>query len=482
MLGLCKCCSLFNNKANNDQNNPDDEVSDQDDDKKTGGNNGGGESILEEKVALIAAAEEAELTSLVILQQPSSENRKLSADNFEEDSGTCVDTSNSSEMLDNIDRVQLTVSSVNSILPDLPEQDDDYDEDNDADDDDGDGAITSKKPLLLLASTLPLPASSSASLNVNGSLVAVTTIRPVTKTIPLVVSCTMQTSRLSRSAAAAAPVLTTASASTSNYSSTESVKPSALKKPRPHYSRQCSAPSSSSSVIVPTSSEASSRRNSGEDKQQSSSIQKKSRERSPCVSFDADVVYVESTSIRARSRSDASSRFKGKIAWLRDRRDAQKCTAATIDENEAALTPHRPRTRSDSRWIKINRKKAVEKEAKAFEWSIARSFGRFRQKYTTGRDPEQDPDDPESLGLIVQRSHSVSGLTKHEVEKVVSSKLKRHSSERGGGNSNIKKSVAFENGPSNWWTASMKLLFDKSKTKKTRHRHLSSDARNELKF
>ena len=58
--------------------------------------------------------------------------RKLSEDHshFEEDSGTCVDHSNSSEiMLDNlVDKVQLTVSSVNSILPDLPEQDDDCEE------------------------------------------------------------------------------------------------------------------------------------------------------------------------------------------------------------------------------------------------------------------------------------------------------------------------------------------------------------------
>ena len=66
----------------------------------------------------------------VTLEQPALQKlsdgfRKLS-DHFEEDSGTCVDHSNSSaEMLDNVDKVQLTVSSVNSILPDLPEIDDD---------------------------------------------------------------------------------------------------------------------------------------------------------------------------------------------------------------------------------------------------------------------------------------------------------------------------------------------------------------------
>ena len=54
----------------------------------------------------------------------------------------------------------------------------------------------------------------------------------------------------------------------------------------------------------------------------------KPREKSPCVSFDADVVYHVPEQglaasagaggvMRARSRSDASSRFKGTIAWLR---------------------------------------------------------------------------------------------------------------------------------------------------------------------
>ena len=76
----------------------------------------------------------------VILQEPIETN---SLDRLEEDSGTCVDASNSSaEMLDNIDKAQLTVSSVNSILPDLPEQED-YD-----DDDGGEINATDEIPLL----------------------------------------------------------------------------------------------------------------------------------------------------------------------------------------------------------------------------------------------------------------------------------------------------------------------------------------------
>ena len=74
----------------------------------------------------------------VILQEPIETN---SLDRLEEDSGTCVDASNSSaEMLDNIDKAQLTVSSVNSILPDLPEQED-YDDDEEIN-------ATDEKPLL----------------------------------------------------------------------------------------------------------------------------------------------------------------------------------------------------------------------------------------------------------------------------------------------------------------------------------------------
>ena len=79
----------------------------------------------------------------------------------------------------------------------------------------------------------------------------------------------------------------TSNSNSNHSSSTESVKPSALKKPKTSYTRQCSAPSSSSSVVIPSSSNTSSRRNSGEEKS------RKMREKSPCVSFDADVVYVE---------------------------------------------------------------------------------------------------------------------------------------------------------------------------------------------
>ena len=100
--------------------------------------------------------------------------------------------------------------------------------------------------------------------------------------------------------------------------SQRTIKPN-LKKPKVPYARQCSAPSSSSSSNVLIS-ENSSRRDSLE-------ISKKPREKSPCVSFDADVTistiknddHDQETDfpvpvMRSRSRSDASSRFKGWIS------------------------------------------------------------------------------------------------------------------------------------------------------------------------
>ena len=45
--------------------------------------------------------------------------------------------------------------------------------------------------------------------------------------------------------------------------------------------------------------------------------------------------------MRARSRSDASSRFKGKIAWLRDRRDLFR-TAAKIAEDGSVASSIQP--------------------------------------------------------------------------------------------------------------------------------------------
>ena len=186
--------------------------------------------------------------------------------------------------------------------------------------------------------------------------------------------------------------------------------------------------------------------------------------------------------MRVRSRSDASSRFKGKIAWLRDRRDQQKTTIVEDGDSGASGSgngfnsnagpkAHRPRTRSDSKWIKIMRKRSVEHQnndnKQPFEWP---RFLRQRSSVTKKEIPETEANKPE-----LERSASVAGLTNHEVDKV-SSNLKRRSSER-----TSKKSVAFESGGS-WWSSSMKLLFDKSKTNrsKPRRRHLSSDARNLL--
>lgn len=359
------------------------------------------------------------------IQETEEENRKLSEDHFEEDSGTCVDhnsASNSENMLDTIQnasdcKVQLTVSSVNSILPDLLEND--LEGVVNAEDD------HEKEPLL---------------------------IKHQPRTVPLVILAASKRQQV--------------------HSSIESVKKPVLKKPKPNYTRQCSAPtttttSSSSTLVTPPISQSSSRRNSGAQDQ-------RKRDRSPCVSFDTDVVYHEDP-MRVRSRSDASSRFKGKIAWLRDRRpdiklkvnppnpiaedESADMTSISVNKSQA----HRPRTRSDSKWIKISRKKAINAEQKiSFEWPPMRTKWR-KQK------AEALPEKMESN----KRSQSVAGLTNHEVDKVVSSKLKRQGSER------AKKSVAFET-TSSWWNSSVKLLIDMTKSgknKTARRRHASSDSR-----
>ena len=475
-----------------------------------------------DKVALLVTDQDSAILENnaglgIVQEQPGSSKsllRKLSEDHshFEEDSGTCVDHSNSSEiMLDNlVDKVQLTVSSVNSILPDLPEQDDDCEE----------------KPLLPILPTGPiglqLPTSNSNN-NQKSSC------------IPMVVLAASKRQHRSPSVVQKNNDHVTnttnhngtgngntnnggSSVGSSHHSSTESVKPSVLKKPKPPYSRQCSAPSTAcSSLTPPTGSEGSSRRDSGAEFDKfsssatsaSSTVQvRKNREKSPCVSFDTDIRYhvpeVSETpggtsgsgggAMRARSRSDASSRFKGKIAWLRDRRDllrsstiAEDRESVTKSNNAVSITPasaHRPRTRSDTRWIKINRKKALEntptEAKKAFEWPMASNFSRrWRKQKKVSEDNTVASKVPKDL----ERSQSVAGLTNHEVEKTISSKLKRHGSERG---QTAKKSVAFETGNNSWWNASMKLLFDmtggKSNKSKTRRRHMSSDARNVMLF
>ena len=160
-----------------------------------------------------------------------------------------------------------------------------------------------------------------------------------------------------------------------------------------------------------------------------------------------------------------SNLSSGKMAWLRDRQISK--TAIKEDSNEMETIKsgaHRPRTRSDSKWLKINRKKAVERET---------FFERIKQKYNKAKPLEA----VEATRLT--KSQSLAGLTNHEVDKV---KLKRRGSERGSGaQGSNKKSVAFDN-KNSWWNTSMKYLFDIGKTASgkshKRRRHLSSDARN----
>ena len=148
------------------------------------------------------------------------------------------------------------------------------------------------------------------------------------------------------------------------------------------------------------------------------------------------------------------------MAWLRDRQISKTAIKEDSNELETGIKSgaHRPRTRSDSKWLKINRKKAVERET---------FFDRIKQKYNKAKPSEA----VEAARLT--KSQSLAGLTNHEVDKV---KLKRRGSERGASN---KKSVAFEN-KNSWWNTSMKYLFDIGKTAGKSHkrrRHLSSDAR-----
>ena len=158
---------------------------------------------------------------------------------------------------------------------------------------------------------------------------------------------------------------------------------------------------------------------------------------------------------------------KGKMAWLRDRQISKSAIKEDSNEMEAIKSgAHRPRTRSDSKWLKINRKKAVERET---------FFERLKQKYNKAAKVAEE----EATASRLTKSQSLAGLTNHELDKV---KLKRRGSER----VSNKKTVAFHN-QNSWWNTSMKYLFDitgGSKSGKThkRRRHLSSDASKISKF
>ena len=164
---------------------------------------------------------------------------KTTPNHNEEDSGTCADHSNSSaeNMLDHlVDKVQLTVSSVNSILPELPE--------------------SPKPPKSLLFGD------------------------PEEKTIPMVVLAASKRQTIMHQSS---------EHSVDNSESVSLVKP-ALKKPKPLYARQCSAPSTSSTLVTPPVSGSSSRRDSGE-----KSGSEKSSAKNTVVSFHSDVKYLEDT-------------------------------------------------------------------------------------------------------------------------------------------------------------------------------------------
>ena len=336
------------------------------------------------------------------------EKLKFQSSELEEDSGTCSDLQ---------EQVQLTVSSVNSILPDLPEEDQDLPL---KDEDSGTGA--------------PLTINQDAD-----------------RIIPLVIIAAEKQQNSS--------------------SQQRTIKPN-LKKPK--YARQCSAPGSSSSSSALLPSENSSRRDSFETNVNG----KKPREKSPCVSFDADVTIVDQDQVpkmRSRSRSDASNRFKGKMAWLRDRQISKAAIKEDSSEMESFNVKsgaHRPRTRSDSKWLKINRKNRIERETNFF-------VDKLRKISNIGTTNTKSEMIDESR---LTKSQSLAGLTNHEVDKVM--KLKRRSSERdrSASGSNAKKSVAFDQNRSSWWNTSMKYLFEignKGKSSK-RRRHLSSDARNSI--
>jgi len=513
MLGLCKCCIGYSN--------------------------------LEDKYPIKKESgidQETSTEPLVVISEP----KQLQESTFftEDDSGACcqdeVPKSSSDEpsaenvtlleetdfidrvqltvssigsVLDDVDyydRVQLTVSSVNTVLEALPETEDEHDFDDN-------GSVRESLPLLMqkqAGSISVIPADQSKRTTVHVSrknrLLKIESVEangiPIAK-LPLLDNQESQNGLHSKTNLMLGQLILDKNGklgsnprvhvSKSTNSSRHNSGDSSMKLPSVLKNKNCISVSNSAGV-GPQTLGASSSSSGNPSPAASIGVISKDRERSPCVSFGVDVMYIETCKgqPRPRSRSDASARFitnsvvdwhKSKFAKLRERREQKRNNekAASIDLGEnlllaketpihqdepvkeemdkEALPPTRERARSEklSRPKKDTISREVAKKT-PFEWPLGK-LGRQKQKVEKV-DESGDERHP------VVRSSSVAALTKHEAARFCS-KIMRTNSEK----SKSKPKIGFNKSHStstnaSWWT---KLFSDKTKVNKKKSRHLT---------
>ena len=549
MLGLCKCClgysSLEEKKFGNKEGK----------DCKDGKLDS--PEIFDLKARLISP------DPVIVVDEPTKQNSSFA----EDDSGACCqdevsksmsreisgeNITVSSSLLEEsemIDRVQLTVSSVNTVLEDLQETEDenDYEEEK-----------SGKEATPLLP-----------QIKVEERIVSMKEKNPIDGVIPHP-RTTFRVIRANRQQHLGLKVeaVDTNGSSSSVSSSNNALFASNVVVRTTQSRHSAGLPVSNGVILSGSKSATSSRHNSGDSTTKLASVLKnrhcvsvtstkdgvvpvvippvvtpavavstvsRDRERSPCVSFGTDVVYVESVlpERRPRSRSDASSRFrsssvvdwhKSKIAWLRERREQRRkdgsdkslVTKKDSKEEENEETPEKegampeadpkpeteatetpevaaeaevdpevdlpptPRARARSeKFFRPSKKEVLGEVSKKtpFDWPLGR-LGKLRQKYSK-KDESGSTTPPKSNYTV--RSMSVAALTKHEAARY-SSRLKRNNSEKQ--KDPKKHKVAFDKsysstsngGPGSWLT---KLFFDKSgkQTKKRRRHPTDPDSR-----
>ena len=561
MLGLCKCCLGYSSLE----------------EKKFAGKEAGpgktdSPEIFDLKAPLVTPE------PMIIVDEPTKQNSSFA----EEDSGACCHdeasksisreisgenitlSSSFLEESEMIDRVQLTVSSVNTVLEDLPETEDE----NDYEEDKSNREIL---PLLPQIKFEDKPAAAAVIVAAKDKDKVDSVIVPSTRTTFRVIRANRQHLALKASEGIIDPVPT----STSSLSKATSLSNSTIFASRTSQLRQgVSLPVSNGVTLSGSKSANSSRHNSGDSTTKLPSVLKnrhcisvtntagvapvvpatapadtsvtpatttttvsassaaRDRERSPCVSFGTDVVYVESVlpERRPRSRSDASSRFrsssvvdwhKSKIAWLRERREQRRkegsekslvtkkdskeeetptaataATAAASTEAGGSTTdieakpeaeacpsesrkasadlqdvdlPPAPRARARSdKFFRPAKKEVLGEVSKKTPFDWP--LGRLGKLRQKYSKDTKDSTTPPKPNYTV-RSMSVAALTKHEAARY-SSRLKRNNSEK---QKDKKHRVAFDKsysssagGGSNWLA---KLFFDKGKQTKKRRRH-----------
>jgi hypothetical protein len=551
MLGLCKCCLGYSSLE-----------------EKKFGSKEGKDGKLDSPEIFDLKARLVSSDPVIVVDEPTKQNSSFA----EDDSGACCqdevsksmsreisgeNITISSSLLEEsemIDRVQLTVSSVNTVLEDLQETEDE----NDYEEEKSGREIT---PLL-------------PQIKVEERIYMMKDKNPVDGVIPHP-RTTFRVIRANRQQHLGLKVdVVDTNGSSSSVSSSNNNALFASNVIRTTQSRHSAGLPVSNGVILSGSKSAtSSRHNSGDSSTKLASVLKnrhcvsvtstkdgvvptvippvtapvvtvstvsRDRERSPCVSFGTDVVYVESVlpERRPRSRSDASSRFrsssvvdwhKSKIAWLRERREQrrkegsekslvtkkdskeedndateerEKVTSEAAESKPVAEPtetaevsvvaeldpdvdlPPTPRARARSeKFFRPNKKEVLGEVSKKtpFDWPLGR-LGKLRQKYSK-KDESGSTTPPKSNYTV--RSMSVAALTKHEAARY-SSRLKRNNSEKQ--KDQKKHRVAFDKsysstsngGPGSWLT---KLFFDKSgKQTKKRRRHPTDPDSREFRF